>query len=238
MPVSAVFENLRAGSDIEEIIEQFRVTREQIQAVLRFAARGAESGFAPPSSAVGGDMDEKKMREAAIDVAYECKMFREACNRYLSDHPTVTVSPTLGHTVTENPTLGHNDSTAGIRLTAFATTPAQLPRYTKYLDRDALLIHFRVLIDFFYKGDEQDDVRAHHYTGGAPRQRPAWCADFERKCNKLFAHLTYRRTEYRDLDRHHWHELPQHASEMNAELARFLASLDANQRAWFQVADC
>ena len=37
MPVSAVFENLRAGSDIEEIIEQFHVTREQIQAVLDFA---------------------------------------------------------------------------------------------------------------------------------------------------------------------------------------------------------
>ena len=43
MPVSAVFENLRAGSDIEEIIEQFHVTREQIQAVLDFAARSLEA---------------------------------------------------------------------------------------------------------------------------------------------------------------------------------------------------
>ena len=39
MPVATVFENLEAGSDIEEIIEQFHVTREQVQAVLEFAAR-------------------------------------------------------------------------------------------------------------------------------------------------------------------------------------------------------
>ena len=45
MPVSAIFENLEAGSDIEEIIEQFHVTREQIQAVLEFAARSLD---APP----------------------------------------------------------------------------------------------------------------------------------------------------------------------------------------------
>jgi uncharacterized protein (DUF433 family) len=45
MPVSAVFENLEAGSSIEEIMEQFHVTREQIQAVLEFAARSLD---APP----------------------------------------------------------------------------------------------------------------------------------------------------------------------------------------------
>ena len=45
MPVATVFENLEAGSDIEEIIEQFHVTREQIAAVLEFTARGLD---APP----------------------------------------------------------------------------------------------------------------------------------------------------------------------------------------------
>ena len=45
MPVSTVFENLEAGSSIEEIIEQFHVTRERIQAVLEFAARSLD---APP----------------------------------------------------------------------------------------------------------------------------------------------------------------------------------------------
>jgi uncharacterized protein (DUF433 family) len=45
MPVATIFENLEAGSDIEEILEQFHVTREQIQAVLEFAARSLD---APP----------------------------------------------------------------------------------------------------------------------------------------------------------------------------------------------
>ena len=51
MPVATVFENLEAGSSIEEIIEQFHVTREQIEAVLEFAARSLD---APPVP-VGAD---------------------------------------------------------------------------------------------------------------------------------------------------------------------------------------
>jgi hypothetical protein len=47
MPVATVFENLEAGSSIEEIVEQFHVTREQIQAVLEFAARSLDP---PPPS--------------------------------------------------------------------------------------------------------------------------------------------------------------------------------------------
>ena len=38
-PVSIVFENLEDGMTIEEIMEQYPVTREQIDAVLEFAAR-------------------------------------------------------------------------------------------------------------------------------------------------------------------------------------------------------
>jgi uncharacterized protein (DUF433 family) len=45
MPVATVFENLEAGSSIEEIIEQFHVTPQQIRAVLEFAARSLD---APP----------------------------------------------------------------------------------------------------------------------------------------------------------------------------------------------
>ena len=45
MPAAAVFENLEAGSNIEEIIEQYHVTREQIRTVLMFAA---SSLAAPP----------------------------------------------------------------------------------------------------------------------------------------------------------------------------------------------
>jgi len=43
MPVSAVFENLEAGASIEEIIEQFDLTREQIKTVLEFAARSLDA---------------------------------------------------------------------------------------------------------------------------------------------------------------------------------------------------
>src|SRR6266699_2310944 len=39
MPVATVFENLEAGASIEEIVEQFHVTPEQIRTVLAFAAR-------------------------------------------------------------------------------------------------------------------------------------------------------------------------------------------------------
>ena len=47
MPVSAVFANLEAGATIEEIIEQFDITREQINAVLEFAARSLDPVPAP-----------------------------------------------------------------------------------------------------------------------------------------------------------------------------------------------
>ena len=41
MPISVIFENLAYGSSIEEIMENYHVTREQIQAVLDFAAHSA-----------------------------------------------------------------------------------------------------------------------------------------------------------------------------------------------------
>jgi uncharacterized protein (DUF433 family) len=39
MPVSIVFENLEAGATIDEIMEWFHLTREQIVTVLEFAAK-------------------------------------------------------------------------------------------------------------------------------------------------------------------------------------------------------
>ena len=40
VPVSAIFENLKT-STIDEVLENFHVTREQIQCVLDFAAKSA-----------------------------------------------------------------------------------------------------------------------------------------------------------------------------------------------------
>jgi uncharacterized protein (DUF433 family) len=41
VPVSAIFENLKT-SPLEEVLENFHVTREQVQAVLDFAANSAQ----------------------------------------------------------------------------------------------------------------------------------------------------------------------------------------------------
>jgi uncharacterized protein (DUF433 family) len=56
MPVATVFENLEVGSSIEEIIEQYDVTREEIQAVLEFAARGLD---APPLAPAAETVDAR-----------------------------------------------------------------------------------------------------------------------------------------------------------------------------------
>ena len=42
-PASIVFENLEDGLSIDEVVEQFPVTREQVKAVLEFAARSLEA---------------------------------------------------------------------------------------------------------------------------------------------------------------------------------------------------
>jgi uncharacterized protein (DUF433 family) len=41
-PVSVVFENLQ-DMNVDELVEEFGVTREQVQAVLQFAAQSAEA---------------------------------------------------------------------------------------------------------------------------------------------------------------------------------------------------
>jgi uncharacterized protein (DUF433 family) len=41
-PVKTLFENLEAGMSIEELIEQFPVTREQIDSLMAFVARSLD----------------------------------------------------------------------------------------------------------------------------------------------------------------------------------------------------
>ena len=42
-PVAIVFENLEDGMSIDEITEQYDVTREQVKAVIDFAARSLDT---------------------------------------------------------------------------------------------------------------------------------------------------------------------------------------------------
>jgi uncharacterized protein (DUF433 family) len=50
MPVSIVFENLEASATVDEIMEWFHLTREQIVTVLEFAARSLDP-CPPPQQA-------------------------------------------------------------------------------------------------------------------------------------------------------------------------------------------
>jgi uncharacterized protein (DUF433 family) len=50
VPVSAVFENLKCSS-LEEVLENFNVTREQVQGVLDFAAKSADGSLEPSRAA-------------------------------------------------------------------------------------------------------------------------------------------------------------------------------------------
>jgi uncharacterized protein (DUF433 family) len=47
LPVATIFENLEDGMTIEEVMEQFDVTREQINSVLEFAARSLDAPVRP-----------------------------------------------------------------------------------------------------------------------------------------------------------------------------------------------
>ena len=47
LPVATIFENLEDRMTIEEVMEQFDVTREQINAVLEFAARSLDAPVRP-----------------------------------------------------------------------------------------------------------------------------------------------------------------------------------------------
>jgi uncharacterized protein (DUF433 family) len=50
MRVSAVFENLESGATVEEVMEWFHLTRDQVVTVLEFAARSLDSPLPVPAS--------------------------------------------------------------------------------------------------------------------------------------------------------------------------------------------
>jgi len=58
MLVSAVFENLKAGASIKEIIEQFDLTREQVNAVPEFTARNL---YPAAATAVNSTVDARSV---------------------------------------------------------------------------------------------------------------------------------------------------------------------------------
>jgi uncharacterized protein (DUF433 family) len=55
MPVSIVFENLESGATIDEIMDWFHLTREQVVSVLEFAARSLD--VPPPQQPPAASVD-------------------------------------------------------------------------------------------------------------------------------------------------------------------------------------
>src|SRR5277367_4262231 len=55
MPVATVFENLEAGLTVEEVMEEFAVTREQVNAVLHFAATNLKTPYPLPVPSAPAD---------------------------------------------------------------------------------------------------------------------------------------------------------------------------------------
>ena len=54
-PVSVVFDNLEVGATINEIMEWFHLSHEQIVAVIEFAARSLDAPVVPPPPVQGID---------------------------------------------------------------------------------------------------------------------------------------------------------------------------------------
>lgn len=54
-PVSVVFDNLEAGASISDVVEWFHLSREQVAAVLAFAARSLDAPSVNPVSVATAD---------------------------------------------------------------------------------------------------------------------------------------------------------------------------------------
>ena len=61
-PVSVVFDNLEVGASIDEIMDWFHLSREQVVAVIEFAARSLDAPAAHPISSSGQGADAHSFR--------------------------------------------------------------------------------------------------------------------------------------------------------------------------------
>ena len=167
---------------------------------------------------------ETNLMQAAVDVAFEFKMFRQG----------------LGCLDVSSPSLGNNNCAAGVSLNvtqgATANNNTTSPGTTAFRNIEGILVHFRNLIEFFFTDsqDKNDLVLAHHFTGKQPQKPPLWAKKYERRCNELLSHLTYGRTRYRQNDEHHWTDILENCRQMNDEITGFLNCLTPERRAWFK----
>jgi uncharacterized protein (DUF433 family) len=61
-PVKVLFENLEAGLSIDEVMEQFPVTREQLDSLMAFVARSLDPGGSRTLAMAGGEAGCRRHR--------------------------------------------------------------------------------------------------------------------------------------------------------------------------------
>jgi hypothetical protein len=101
---------------------------------------------------------------------------------------------------------------------------------------EALLVHFRNLLDFFYGHPGKDLVHASHFFCDAAEwrpTRPTWLKEYRTRCNKLLAHLTYSRVEYARKGEMDW-AVDEQMQHLRGRWNQFLEQLPPERRGWFQ----
>ena len=187
---------------------------------------------------------DAQLKEAAVDVAYEFKMFNLASRRL------DRLSPSLGHNnsmvsvplalpasaASSFSTANNSAPVAPVPISPWQASQQAANSPGDLLDIEALLLHFRNLMEFFYtKSLEKDNlVLAHHYHNSGPLPKRPWAHDFNIRCNNLLAHLTYFRSDKRRLNEHHWCDILEKVRYMEEEIVGFLDSLTPERKEWFK----
>ena len=123
------------------------------------------------------------------------------------------------------------------RLFQAATLYPKIPEEKgKRLILEALLLHFRNMLDFLFgEAKQPDDVHASDFFTDASKwkpSRPDWLDEYRRRCNKLLAHLTYSRLNYSRRGEMVW-KLEDKLQRIHEVWEEFLAKLPPERRRWF-----
>jgi len=102
--------------------------------------------------------------------------------------------------------------------------------------RESYLLHFRNLLEFFYRKTPQaDDAVVSHYVTPevwTPKP-PDWYDEYRIRCNKLLAHPTYSRVEYVEAGNMVW-QLRDKTEFLRQVWSDFMKALPEERRAWFR----
>jgi hypothetical protein len=109
---------------------------------------------------------------------------------------------------------------------------------TSGLIGEACLLHFRNVLMFFYgeRKFKTDAIASDYFNRVSPwtPHQPSWLADNIARCNKLLAHLSYDRVEYKNNNLMDWKQFHDKVDHIRNEWKRFLDALPPERRAWFR----